>query len=189
MRTSYVKPPSKLCGTAIYDITIPPFLNDLEVMRFGYGYWINVSASDVVTWQVSEGSSGSTRASRSADESTTSASPPDPPATYYGEVRSGKNCVPVAGMEVTAWVGSSLCGRGQTLVAGDQTIYMVHVFAADAGAHAGCGTPDRTVTFQVGGQEMAQRARWDTTRVWEVALSPAHGRREIYLPLILQRGG
>jgi hypothetical protein len=37
--------------------------------------------------------------------------------------------------------------------------------------------------FQIGERWMAQRVTWNTTRLWEVVLSPAH---HIYLPVILK---
>jgi hypothetical protein len=170
---------------AMYDVTVSPpytFVNALEVLRFGYGYWIN--ASEAVTWQVSGGDTYA--AAAQVEGSATSQYPPYPPATYYGEVWAGSGFVPAAGMEVLAWVEGHLCGRGETVAMGDAVGYRVHVFAASGGQYSECGVPGQMVRFEVGGYGMAESAEWDTSQIWKLDLSPEQEQYRVYLPLTLR---
>jgi hypothetical protein len=157
----------------LYAPGVPEWVNDLDALEFGHGYWISVTQP--ITLHLS-GTADSV-----ADG--TASGIPMPPATYYGQVESGSGFTPAAGMTVTAWIGGNLCGQGVlTDVAGYGVAYTVDVMAGDGGAWAGCGAPGREVVFSVGSQEMVPAATWSNDRVWELALRPPG---QIYLPLVL----
>jgi hypothetical protein len=156
----------------IYDVTVPDWVNDLEALEFGRGYWIQVS--ETITLML-KGDSTSAAAVLSSLQA--------PPATYYGHVAAGSGFAPAAGMEVTAWVDGHLCGQGETLEEDGQVVYSVNVLADGPGGSAGCGVLGREVAFRVGSQDMIPTAVWDNNRVWELELRPI-GR--IYLPLVLK---
>jgi hypothetical protein len=162
----------------IYDVTVPDWVNDLQAMAHGRGYWINVSVPEAITLYLK----GATAAQVERASSLSF-----PPATYYGLVLPGAGFTPTAGLPVTAWIDGQPCGQGQTLEIDGQVVYAVNVLAQD-GSAAGCGVPGRTVTFQVGGQMMAPPAAWDNDRVWAVTLRPAewHPSWPVYLPLVVK---
>jgi hypothetical protein len=164
----------------VHDVTAPDYVQDLAVLKYGHGYWINVS--DAITLYLKSGVEAARRASGS--------DLPFPPATYYGAVQSSAAFTPTAGMTVTAWMDDHLCGQGA--VTETETygiVYVVDVLAADLGDAAGCGAPGREVSFQVGAQAMVPTAVWSNSQLWELALSPkeypAPGER-VYLPLIMR---
>jgi hypothetical protein len=159
----------------VYDTGVPTYVNDLEMLEFGNGYWINVSQA--ITLHLA--SSVFPMAANGLD----SATMPRPPATFYGVVLPGPGFAPALGMEVTAWIGGNLCGQAETMAVGGQVVYAINVLAEDDGAAAGCGAPGRAVTFQVDSQPMVPSTTWDTSRLWEVRLLPNH---RVYLPLILR---
>ena len=106
-------------------------------------------------------------------------------ATYYGSVLAGSGFTPTAGMPVIAWVDGNLCGQSETLEVESQVVYSVNVFADGVGSSAGCGVPERLVTFQVSSQVMVPTAVWNNSRLRELPLIPDSQRR-VYLPLILK---
>ena len=161
----------------VYDTGVPTYVNDLHVLEFGKGYWINVSQS--ITLHLASG------------VSTMAAEPTLPllPATFYGAVLAGSGFAPAPGMEVTAWIDGHLCGQAQTVAVGGQVVYAINVLAegdgeGDRGTAVGCGAPGREVTFQVDSQSMASRAAWDISQLWEVTLQPRWG---VYLPFIIKQ--
>jgi hypothetical protein len=156
----------------MYDVTVPPWVNDLSVLEYGRVYWINVTRP--ITLYLSEGTSFASAAMNI---------PTAPPSTFYGEVVGGAGLTPTAGMKVTAWVNGNQCGQGQTRDLGNEIVYVVDVSADDLGSTTGCGAPGRWITFQVANQHMASGAAWDNTRVYELALSP---RVRLYLPLVIK---
>ncbi|MBN1810662.1 MAG: VCBS repeat-containing protein [Anaerolineae bacterium] len=156
----------------IYDVTVPDWVNDLEALEFGRGYWIQVSETITLMLKGESTSAAVVLGSLQA-----------PPATYYGRVAAGSGFAPAAGMEVMAWVDGHLCGRGETLEKSGQVVYSVNVLADGPGGSVGCGAPGREVAFLVGSQDMIPTAAWDNNQVWELELRPI-GR--IYLPLLLK---
>jgi hypothetical protein len=164
----------------VYDVTVPEWVNDLHMLEFGRGYWINVS--EAITLFLKGPSDHGLQ--RTSDATlTTTGSLQSPPATYYGAVLAGSDFTATAGMPVTAWVGGHRCGRSQTLEAEGQVAYSVNVFANGPGDSAGCGASGQTVTFRVGSRVMAPTAVWDNSRLWEVPLRIA---LQMYLPLIVK---
>jgi hypothetical protein len=158
----------------VYDVTgIPDWVNDLHNLEFSEGYWISVTQAITLNLK---GTSDLALARAGGLSS--------PPSTYYGRVLTGPGSAPTAGRTVTAWIDDRLCGQGQTLEVDGQIVYSVNVFADAPGGNAGCGTPGQWVRFEVGAQAMATVARWDNSRVHELALSSGF---RVYLPLVLKQ--
>jgi hypothetical protein len=154
----------------LYAPDVPVWVNDLDALEFGHGYWISVTQPITLHLQ------GATDGAASGV--------PMPPATYYGRVESGAGFAPAAGMTVTAWIDGNLCGQGVlTDVAGYGVAYTVDVMADDGEAWAGCGAPGREVVFRVNGEEMTPAATWSNDRVRELALRPYY---QLHLPLVMR---
>lgn len=85
-----------------------------------------------------------------------------PPATYYGPVLAGSGFTPAAGMSVTAYIGSMLCGQTQTMLDAGQVVYSIQVEADDP-LMTGCGAAGRVITFWVETQVMTPTALWDNS--------------------------
>ena len=149
----------------IYDVTLPPQLNDLAVLEFGQGYWINV-ADDLILRLKGSGTSLALAAPESLESF---GSPPD---TYYGQVFGGGAFVPAPGMGVVAYVDGTPCGQGLTQMVGGQLMYIVKTWAEGPGTSNGCGVPGRTIIFTVNGQAMYQSALWDNRNVHLLNLAP-----------------
>jgi hypothetical protein len=163
-------------GTAdpwkVFDVTAPGWVNDLEVLEFGHGYWINVSQP--ITLYL-HGNGGSTA---SIDSSL-----PTPPATYYGQILGGGSFTPEPGMVVTARVEGRACGHTQAREEDGAMVYAVDVLADDGGEGAGCGVPGRAVTFSVESVAMETTAVWGNEQLHPLALK-AVSQHMVYLPLI-----
>lgn len=104
--------------------------------------------------------------------STPQAAPPTlPPAPAYfaGPVEAGPGMVPAAGMEVVALIGGARCGHGSTYARGEQIVYGV-VVSSDGPNAPGCGAFGRTVTFRIGGVDLATRAAWSNDYPHELPL-------------------
>ena len=167
----------------VYDTSVTTYVNDLEVLEFGNGYWIN--ASQAITLHLASGVSPMAADDLNLDAVTL----PLPPDTFYGAVLAGSGFAPTSGMTVTAWIDGHLCGRAETMAVGGQVVYAVNVLAEgdgedDRGTAAGCGAPGREVTFVVGSRLMVPRIAWDISRLWEVTLQPGW---PVYLPLIVRQ--
>jgi hypothetical protein len=149
----------------VYDVTVPEWVNDLEVLEYGHGYWINVS--EAITLYLKGGLDSIQDGDRSI---------PTPPATYYGPVLAGSGFTPTVGMPVTAWIDGHLCGQGVVTDVVDYGLaYVVDVLADDGGSAARCGIRGRAVVFHVESQPMVPSTIWDNGRLWELPLAPEHG--------------
>jgi hypothetical protein len=158
----------------VYDVTVPPWVNELEVLEYGQGYWIN--ASQPITLHMS-------RMSDVGDSVSTGF--PFPPSTFYGPISSTRRFMPAAGMTLTAWVEGTLCGQTiVTEVVGYGPAYAIDVLADDWSLSPGCGAPGREITFAVGSEPLIPAATWDNTRVQDFPLRPWH---YLQLPLTLRR--
>ncbi len=158
----------------VYAPGAPDYVNDLTTLEFGKGYWIYL-ITDTATLNLNGAPTMGQAAQQVGDESSVT-----PPATYYGAVLASAGFTPVAGQPVTAWVSGVQCGQGQTLEVNGQIVYVVKVFADEAG-WSGCGAVERMVMFRVNGQPMSPAAPWDNRQVWETDLST---QNRIFLPLI-----
>jgi len=151
----------------------PDWVNDLKALRFGQGYWINVTEPITLTLE------GDT-----ASQTAAASSVPQPPATYYGAVLASTGFTPTVGMTVTAWVEGNVCAwtktQTQTLDGPEELVFVVDVPAQDVGA-TGCGAPGRMVSFEIESRGIVYKALWNNDRVWKLP-SP-----QVYLPLMLRQ--
>ena len=99
----------------VFSVDAPEWVNDLERLEFGRGYWIN--ASEPITLQLKVATAITTTATArpigSISAETASGRRP-PPAIYYGGIASEAGFAPKPGERVTAWIGEALCGEGVT---------------------------------------------------------------------------
>jgi hypothetical protein len=156
----------------MYDVTADPagpYANDLDVLEYAHGYWIN--ASDTITLYL-QGDSTIGPLERATLQS--------PPSSFYGPVLGGVDFTPAAGMPVTATVDGAVCAQGETILYEGDAVYVLHVLGG-----AGCGTFGDEIVFEVDGQTMAPRPTWDNSRVRRLPLEPDDGY-EIYLPLVIR---
>jgi hypothetical protein len=158
----------------IYDASMPPFLNDLQVLEFGHGYWINATAS--VTLYLNGGTGA---------EPALPVALGLPPSAFYGTLRPGwGGFTPEPGMLVTAWIDGHFCGQARTISAAGEVMYVIKVWAEGTGAAHGCGLTGRQVSFQVNGQPVYPAAVWDNERVWNLPL--VVNPFQVFLPFILR---
>ncbi|MCP4544196.1 MAG: hypothetical protein GY832_44355 [Chloroflexi bacterium] len=168
----------------VYDVTAPSWVNDLDELEFGNGYWINVSQG-ITLYLASDTSASSQSVMHDQPPRSAQSVVSLPPATFYGMVSGDQiDFVPTVGMEVTAWISGTLCGQGQTLAVNDQVAYTVNVFAAGANTHADCGVLGRIVSFRVEGYEMGTTATWNNHQLWQLMLTGVETR--VYLPLVIR---
>jgi hypothetical protein len=155
----------------VYAPTAPLWVNDLQEMTPGHGYWIHATAP--VTWFVTA----------PAVTAAQQAALPAPPATFYGEVRAGDGFSPGEGMPVVAYVAGARCGQSETRLVDGRVVYVVDVLA-DGESALGCGAPGRRVTFETGGQMMGTTALWDNREVRSLALAREADEGTLYLPAL-----
>ena len=153
----------------VYSPEVPAWVNDLNYLQFGEGYWIHLTRSITLKLQ-----------GAGFQEEDQAPAQQMPPATYYGLVLPSENFTPTAGMEVLAWTNGKKCGQGMTQLIDGQVVYSVNV-SADGPLTPGCGKVGGVVHFQVGEYKMVSTAYWDTDRVWYVDLST---RAWLYFPLM-----
>jgi hypothetical protein len=157
----------------LFQVDGPPYILSLHHLEFGRGYWI--SATQAVTIHLSEAYGGAALSDAS--------SPPAPPDTIYGRVQAGAVFAPSVGMAVEAQIGGKTCGEGTVQDYGGDTVYVVHVYADDGGAYAGCGLKGRTIAFYVDGQPVYPIAVWDNAQVNHLDLAP-RGPFDVFLPVV-----
>ena len=146
----------------LYCPAAPDWVNDLEVLEFGRGYWINVSQPITIGLK---GSSATLAAPATANGCGFV-----PPATYYGTLKPGGGFSPASGVSLTAWIDGHLCGQALTREQGGQIVFSLDVPVEDVTANPGCGAPGRRVTFQVGDQDMLPAITWDNNQVTNITL-------------------
>jgi hypothetical protein len=165
---------------------LPPlfawFINDLESLEFGKGYFIN--AHEEATLYLAHDTDAGVAAVVSDDPEMAevlASMPHIPPATYYGVVEGDDTFAPTAGMSVVARVNGQVCSEGRTQEVDGQVIYVLDVPAEEPGFSTGCGAPGRNVTFEVGEQSLPVEVSWDNDRPLELTLQNA---MQLYLPLV-----
>jgi hypothetical protein len=163
-----------------YDGSLPEWANTLTHLEFGRGYWINITGATTIYL----GEDTVQMQSETAPAMQSAMLPP-PPATLYGSIAKGEQFIPQAGMNVTARVGDTVCGRTTVQEVDEQIVYVVDVLAASAGISAGCGAAGSQITFEVDGIPMGTTAAWDnsSSQQLQLSLTPATAP-SIYLPLI-----
>jgi len=162
----------------VYAPGVPAWVNDLQTLDFGKGYWINVT-QDIILWL--KGASAQAAQAAQAAPGASTAGMPTPPATFYGILPAELN--PQPGQSVTAWVGLQECGQATTQEVEGQVVFVVKVLADDGGAAQGCGVPGRRVTFQLDGQPFGASLPWATEQVYDVF---AVTQYLLYLPWIVR---
>jgi hypothetical protein len=165
---------------------LPPlfawFINDLDEMEFGKGYFVN--ATDEATLYLEHDANAGLAATVAIDPEAAElleSMPHIPPATYYGVVEGDDTFTPEADMPVVARVDGQVCGESRTQEVDGQIIYVLDVPAEEPGYSTGCGALDRSVTFEVSGQELATAVAWNNDIPRELTLQSG---TQIYLPLI-----
>ena len=157
----------------IYDTSVPEYVNSLDDLEFGEGYWIYV-LTDTVTLRIKGMSTSSLNSVAGMQR---------PPSTFYGIIISNTNFIPTSGMNVTATVDGKFCGQGETLNYEGEVVYVISIFADSTGQYSGCGSRNKQVKFQVGSQPMFTTGRWDNNQLQELQLAR---NQSIYLPIILR---
>ncbi|MEI2688917.1 MAG: hypothetical protein V9H69_04095 [Anaerolineae bacterium] len=158
----------------VYDRRIGPeqaWANDLQTLRFGQGYWINVTEPITLVLQVGP-------ASPLVQPPVAILANPvsrTPPAVYFGQIQADAGAAQRGGPPLTALV-NGVAGCGAAQVNYDETgmgRYIIKVDAADAGPLAGCGGPGKEVTLRLGEQVIAENLTWDNARQTPPAALPA----------------
>ena len=144
-------------------------VNTLTELKFGRGYWINMTETYTLYLRTTPAAVAGSLAL------------PPPPAAYYGPVLASAPFTPAAGLPVTAWVNGKLCGQGQTQELDGRIVYVLNVAADDGSTFRGCGAAGRRVTFQVAGVPMISSAPWDDTQVAYLPLADHYPYRA-FLP-------
>jgi hypothetical protein len=156
----------------IYDTTVEEWVNTLETLSFGKGYWLFVTQPVTVSLKGSADSAAQL-------ESTL----PNPPATYYGLLEPTDTFQPVAGMQVTATISETVCGESEVQLIEGKPAVRIHVEAEWIGGNEGCGKPGRLVTLTVGSSRLPETYVWDNTRVHNLN---GQDDRTVYLPLVVR---
>jgi hypothetical protein len=155
-----------------YNPTVPGWVSDLNYLEFGHGYWISVTQPITLYLR---GAGGTALNSISGMGGY-------PPATFYGNVQGSAGWTPTPGMPVTASINGKSCGSGLTRLVNGQVRFVIDVLADGWGSTAGCGTPNKTISFYVDGKKMMTTAVWNNNRWWDVPLL-LPGQR-MYLPIV-----
>jgi hypothetical protein len=144
---------------------VAPWVNDLEVLEYGRGYWIN--ATQPLTWYVAA-------APLAAAQMPNPAAPQSPPATLYGRVTAGNGLTPTAGQPVLAYVDGNPCGQATTRALDGAVVYVLHVAAAGPQT-PDCGASGRAVMVTIAGVPVLRDAPWDNgaVRAVDVTALPA----------------
>ena len=144
-------------------MTVPDWVNDLHVLQFGRGYWINMTQA--ITLRL-RGATVGCQAAQAADM-------PGPPATFYGAVLPGPGFTPAAGMRMKAKVGNVICGQAETQRAAVGRSYTASRSQPTGQApRPAAARPAAPCVSRWSTRLMATVAAWDNNRVQEVPLSP-----------------
>ncbi|HSH05619.1 MAG TPA: FG-GAP-like repeat-containing protein [Anaerolineae bacterium] len=149
------------------------FINDLDSLTFGQGYWVHVTEPVTLFLKVPLDTPDGLVGDEVVEEMALYSLPP---TTFYGPVTATASLTPTAGMVVTATIGTELCGEGVLVDWLGQLSYMMTV---DANMGMGCGTTGVSVTFGIDGQTLVgSEGVWDSSQaqyhplVAEVAACP-----------------
>lgn len=162
--------PSQPSGWHAFVKGAPQYVNsrDLSVLSFGKNYLVHLTAAPV----------GPVRLSRpmgnGANSSRVDRLGQIPPALYFGRIRAGANWSPQAGLDVTAKVGSKVCGEGTTMRYRGNTVYRIMVKPDGTGPESvpGCGVAGRSVSFEVDHQRVVPLDYWDNEEGNVLDLAP-----------------
>jgi hypothetical protein len=151
----------------------PDWVNDLERMEFGHGYWIYVTRNTILRMQ---GAQDFTLNTPSVVDNFGA-----PPATFFGSVRAFAGFSPQPGMEITAWIDGHQCGQSTIQEINGQIVYAINVFAEDPSETSGCGRNGSLVSFKVVNQLLVTSASWQNTGLQNLLLEYVVER---FLPVI-----
>jgi hypothetical protein len=159
----------------VYDTgsDILAYVNDLQTLKPGRGYWIHTTEPITISLPPSLSSITQT--------STGIGAIPTPPATFFGSVLSSDGFTPDAGQEVKAIIDGVVCGQSITQIYQDMVVYVIDVAAGTE--ILGCGALGRTVTFEVAGYQMTSHAGWSTGRPQLLPLQSS--KQYLFLPLLV----
>ncbi len=159
----------------VYGPQAADWVNDLEALDFGHGYWINVTATQTITLAL-KGSLETTEKDTQpgCPNAQGSAALRPPPTTYYGTVAGDAGFTPTAGLAVEALIEGAVCGRGETLAHDNGFRYAVAVEAASPANSGQCGSPGRTIEFKIDGRPMEQSVPWSDAGLQSHDLKPAN---------------
>ena len=148
----------------VYDVDAPDWVNDLKNLEYGRGYWIY--ATEPITILLKGG--WSSLPPQAANYLANGI--PDPPATYYGEVRAFAGVTPAENQLVEARINTTACGQTRTQLIDTRIVYAISIPADDGQLTVGCGVPGRTVEFFVESHRAPNTALWNNNRVQRVDL-------------------
>lgn len=150
------------------------WVNDLQALDFGQGYWIQVTATEPITLNLRGPLTDTVKPSSLACPGTTAdAAQRPPPTTFYGQVRGGGGFAPAAGLPVVALVDGTVCGSGWTRNEGGAVVYSVTVEAASPENGFRCGSANKQVTFRVDDRAFEPARRWDRSGLQAHTLEPS----------------
>jgi hypothetical protein len=153
----------------IYDSDAPAFASDLQELRYGDGYWINVSEPITLQLKVPSDLNPAAPSLTQPGGKQGALNQRTPPALFFGSVQGDSMTSLPVGATVVATVDGNTCGHGRTL-SGPSGILQYTVKVSSSAETAGCGAPGREVAFQVGSQKMTTTAPWDNGRPQAVDL-------------------
>lgn len=165
----------------LYAPAAPDWINDLAQLEYDEDYSIYATRNISLLARPPEA-----RLNRAILTNVPAATLRLPPTTFYGTIGSGDGFTAAAGQQVAAYVGGTLCGRGQTKQVGSQVVYSIAVESVSPNL-PNCGAVGRSVTFVIAGQSMSAREPWDNTRLAQIDLLPVQPSpdvRLVYLPLL-----
>jgi hypothetical protein len=168
----FYDPDDALDHWKLYDPGVLGWVNDLEALSFGHGYWISVTQNITTSAGITLYLKGAALGEQVLLPEAFNA----PPATFYGVV------VGSPGQAITAWIGSTVCGQGLTRQVAGQVVYVVDV--ASAWQVPGCGSLGRVVSFRLGNVALPTQGAWTDARPLRLDFFDLFQQ---FLPLILRR--
>lgn len=131
-----------------------PEVSDLHALAFGHGYFIHTPVSGTLRFKgVSPFDQGITSLEPTGVGHTADLTLRTPPAFVYGKLAIPDEVTPAGNMAITAAIGGTTCGQGQTFMKNGETWYAVKVQAV-SDSSPGCGLVGEPVTFTL---EVADR--------------------------------
>ncbi|NTW01853.1 MAG: VCBS repeat-containing protein, partial [Oscillochloris sp.] len=153
----------------LYAPGAPAYVSDLEALRFAESYAIYITTTTTIRLRPAAATTTSTMAV---------------PATIYGSLKTASGFA--AGVEVTAKVGTVLCGRTQTKQQDTtgEIVFSVQVEADSVATVSGCGALGRSVQLFYNGQVLGDPIAWDNTRLSIFSMVNGAPDVRVYLPLL-----
>ena len=131
----------------------PSFFNDLHVLEYGKGYWIQVTEPVTIVFSTANGRTVPATVTSTIGRNTLT-SIPTPPSAFYGTVTGAG-----AGSVIRAYIDGVQCGEAVTQMFNGAVVYSLHV--ASASQTPLCGTTGDTIALTLDDTPLAQTATWD----------------------------